>query len=136
MKTLIKPKMLKENDCVATVSLSWGGAGLLPARYNHGKKQFEDSFGVKIIEMPNSMKTQELYDDPQLRLNDLMEAFKNPEIKAILTNIGGSDTIRLLQYNLYCSLGLLFVLFYFLVQLPYLVLLHFLLLLKLTKEPY
>lgn len=98
MKTLIKPKMLKENDCVATVSLSWGGAGLLPARYNHGKKQFEDSFGVKIIEMPNSMKTQELYDDPQLRLNDLMEAFKNPEIKAILTNIGGSDTIRLLQY--------------------------------------
>lgn len=98
MKELIKPNALKPGDIVATVSLSWGGAGLLPGRYNHGKKQFEDTFGVKIVEMPNAMKTDELYDTPELRLNDLMDAFKNPDIKAILTNIGGSDTIRLLRY--------------------------------------
>ncbi len=98
MKKLIKPQALKSGDIVATVSLSWGGAGLIPGRYNHGKKQFEDAFDVKIIEMPNSLKTDELYDNPKLRLDDLMDAFQNPDVKAILTNIGGDDTIRLLEY--------------------------------------
>ncbi|MDR0727015.1 MAG: LD-carboxypeptidase, partial [Rickettsiales bacterium] len=88
---------LKSGDTVATVSLSWGGAGLFPERYAQGKKQFQDAFGVKIVETPNSLKTDELSDNPQLRLDDLMAAFKNPEIKAILTNIGGSDTVRLLS---------------------------------------
>jgi muramoyltetrapeptide carboxypeptidase LdcA involved in peptidoglycan recycling len=99
MKKLIKPAALKENDVVATTSLSWGGAGLIPSRYEQGKKQIQDTFGVKVIEMTNTLKSpEELYDNPELRLNDLMDAFKNPDIKAILTNIGGSDTIRLLRY--------------------------------------
>ena len=66
--------------------------------YNYAKKQFEDTFGVKIIEMPNSLKTDELYNNPQLRLDDLMMAIKDPSIKAILTNIGGDDTVRLLRH--------------------------------------
>ena len=99
MKPLIKPRILKENDLVATVSLSWGGAGLLRERYERGKKQFENAFGVKIIEMANTLKSPgELYDNPELRLADLMEAFQNPGVKAILTNIGGDDTIRLLRH--------------------------------------
>lgn len=99
MKTLIKPNALKKGDLVATVSLSWGGAGIFRERYEQGKKQFENSFGVKIVEMKNSLcSPQELYNAPQLRLDDLIEAFLNPEIKAILCNIGGSDTIRLLRY--------------------------------------
>ncbi len=97
MKQLIKPSALHQGDLVATVSLSGCSAGNLPARYQHGKKQFEDTFGVRIIEMPNSLRT-DLYDNPQLRLDDMMTAFKNPEIKAILTNLGGDDTIRLLRY--------------------------------------
>ncbi|MCL2017192.1 MAG: LD-carboxypeptidase [Alphaproteobacteria bacterium] len=99
MKSLIKPTALKKNDLVATVSLSWGGAGLLHERYEQGKKQFQDAFGVKIVEMTNTLKSpSELYENPEWRLNDLMEAFKNPDIKAILTNIGGNDTIRLLRH--------------------------------------
>ncbi|MBO7644964.1 MAG: LD-carboxypeptidase [Alphaproteobacteria bacterium] len=98
MKQLIKPNKLTPGDLVATVSLSGSSAGRFPARYQHGKKQFEETFGVKIIEMPNSLKTNELYDNPQLRLDDMMTAFKNPEVKAILTNIGGDETIRLLRY--------------------------------------
>lgn len=97
MRQLIKPSALQQGDIVATVSLSWDGAGLFPERYKQGKEQFEKAFGVKIIEMPNSLQVG-LYDNPLLRLEDLMCAFKNPEVKAILTNIGGSDTIRLLNY--------------------------------------
>ena len=97
MKKLIKPAKLQKNDLVATVSLSGSSAGRFPARYQHGKKQFEETFGVRIVEMPNSLRT-DLYYNPQLRLDDMIAAFKNPEIKAILTNIGGDETIRLLRY--------------------------------------
>ncbi len=97
MKKLIKPAALKKGDTVATISLSWGGATVIPSRYEQGKRQFEETFGVKIIATPNSTKSaDELYENPQLRLDDLMWAFQNKEVKAILTNIGGSDTIRLL----------------------------------------
>lgn len=98
MKSLIKPRKLQKNDLVATVSLSSAMAGIIPGRYAHSKKQFEDAFGVKMVEMPNSLKTDELYDNPQLRLDDLMMAVQEPSIKAIMTNIGGDDTVRLLRY--------------------------------------
>ncbi len=98
MKQLIKPNRLKTGDLVATVSLSSSMAGKIPGRYKYAKKQFEETFGVKIVEMPNSLKTKELYENPQLRLDDLMTAIKDPSIKAILTNIGGDDTVRLLRH--------------------------------------
>ena len=98
MKQLIKPNKLNPGDLVATVSLSSSMAGKIPGRYEYGKKQFEETFGVKIVAMPNSLKTDELYSNPQLRLDDLMTAVKDPSIKAILTNIGGDDTVRLLRH--------------------------------------
>ncbi len=98
MKQLIKPNALKKGDIVATVSLSWGGPGQYPDYYNRAKKQFEDAFSVKIIEMPHTLCCpQTLEKHPEFRLNDLMQAFLNPDIKAILTTIGGDDTIRLLS---------------------------------------
>lgn len=98
MKKLIKPKALKKGDLIATVSLSWGGAAEFPQRYEQGKKQFEEAFGVKIVEMKNSHKSaKELYENPKLRLDDFMEAFLNPQVSAVLCNIGGNDTIRLLR---------------------------------------
>ena len=97
MKNLIKPKALKTGDLVATVSLSWGGASVFPYRYEQSKKQFETAFDVKSVEAPHARASAEmLYQNPKLRLDDLMWAFENKDVKAILTNIGGDDTIRLL----------------------------------------
>lgn len=96
---MIKPKHLQAGDIVATVSLSWGGAGELPHRYEQGKRQLEDTFGVTVIEMTNTLKPNEwLHDNPQARADDLHEALRNPEVKAIISNIGGDDSIRLLPY--------------------------------------
>jgi hypothetical protein len=48
---LIKPQKLKKGDTVATVSLSWGGAGDegLVWRYNLGKKRLQEVFGLKVV---------------------------------------------------------------------------------------
>jgi len=96
---LIKPPALKKGDTIALITLSWGGASVCIDRYYQGKKQLEESLGVKVIETPNALKDSSwVYENPQERYNDLMWAFKNKEIKAIVSVIGGSDCIRLLDY--------------------------------------
>ena len=96
---LIKPNKLKIGDKVATISLSWGGASIYKNRYDIGVKQLEETFGVKVIPMEHTLKDNNwIYEHPEERAKDLMEAFLNPEIKAIISTIGGDDTIRLLPY--------------------------------------
>lgn len=101
MLNLIKPKKLNPGDKVATVSPSWGGAGDkdLLWRYEQGKKRLEDVFGLKVVEMENTLKgTDYLYNHPEKRAKDLMEAFKDESIKGVFACIGGSESIRLLPY--------------------------------------
>lgn len=98
---LRKPKRLQPGDIVATVSASWGGTGdsKLRWRYEQGVGRLEEVFGLKVIAMPNSLKGSEyLYNNPGARAEDLMTAFKDTRVKAIITNIGGEDSIRLLPY--------------------------------------
>ena len=97
--TLMKPNKLKENDIVAAVSLSWGGPSLLPDRYNIGVKQLEEAFNVKVMPMSHTLSDDNwIYNNPAARAKDLMDAFLNPDIKAIISTIGGDETIRLLPY--------------------------------------
>ncbi len=98
---MIKPSKLKKGDKVATVSLSWGGAGdkEFRHRYEIGKRRSEEIFGLKVVEMPNSLKgSKYLSRHPEARAEDMMRAFEDKEIKAIFSNIGGDDTLRLLPY--------------------------------------
>ncbi len=98
---LNKPKKLKRGDQIATVSPSWGGAGEseIRWRYDQGVKRLEELFGLIVVAMPNSLKGADyLYENPQARAEDLMTAFKDPNIKGIIANIGGEDSIRLLPY--------------------------------------
>ncbi len=98
---LKRPEKLKTGDIVATVSLSWGGAGDsdLLWRYQLGKQRLEEVFGLKVIEMEHTLKGSDfIYKHPEARAKDLMDAFKNTDIKAIFSCIGGDDSIRLLPY--------------------------------------
>lgn len=98
---LIKPKKLKRGDRVATVSLSWGGAGdeEILWRYYQGKKRLENVFGLEVVEMPNTLKGSEfIYNHPEKRAEDLMNAFSDKSIKGIFSCIGGNESIRMLSY--------------------------------------
>lgn len=98
---LIKPKVLQPGDKVATVSLSWGGAGepSIRWRYDLGVKRLQEVFGLEVTAMPNSLKGSDfVYENPKARAEDLMAAFRDSSIKAIISNIGGSESIRLLPY--------------------------------------
>ncbi len=96
---MIKPKKLNRGDKIATISLSWGGAGEIPHRYQAGKKQLQEVFGLEVIETTHALKSaQWIYENPKARAEDLMEALEDPSIKGIISNIGGDDSIRMLPY--------------------------------------
>lgn len=98
---LLKPKKLNEGDKITTVSPSWGGAGDkdLLWRYEQGKKRLEDTFGLQVVEMENTLKgTDYIYAHPEKRAEDLMQAFSDKSINGIFACIGGIDSIRLLPY--------------------------------------
>jgi muramoyltetrapeptide carboxypeptidase LdcA involved in peptidoglycan recycling len=92
--------LLTKGDTVATISLSWGGAGELLHRYEIGKKQLQDTFGLRVVETKNALRSADyISKNPKARADDLMEAFSDKSIKAIISNIGGDDSIRTLPYT-------------------------------------
>ena len=98
---MIKPQRLKMGDKVAIVSLSNGKLG--DEKFNHkyelGKKRLEEKFGLEVVSMPHALKGEKyIYEHPEKRAEDLMAAFRDKSIKAIISAIGGEDTIRLLPY--------------------------------------
>ena len=98
---MIKPNKLNKGDKVAVVSLSWGGLGddNFIHKYDIAKERLEKEFGLELIAMPNALKgTKYVYEHPEARAKDLMDAFQDKSIKGIFCAIGGDDTIRLLPY--------------------------------------
>jgi muramoyltetrapeptide carboxypeptidase LdcA involved in peptidoglycan recycling len=96
---LLKPQKLKPGDKVAAITLSWGGAGTFPYRFEIGKKRLESEFGLQIIPTKHALKDASwIYNNPLARADDLMEAFLDPNIKGIISNIGGEDSIRILPF--------------------------------------
>jgi hypothetical protein len=43
-----KPPKLMPGDAIAAASLSWGGPGTFPQRYAAGKRQLEQTLGVRV----------------------------------------------------------------------------------------
>ena len=98
---LIKPHKLQRGDKAATVSLSWGGAGDPDFiwRYQAGKERLESVFGLEVVEMKHTLKgSQYLYEHPEKRAEDLMQAFADPDIKGIFSCIGGEESVRMLPF--------------------------------------
>lgn len=98
---MIIPEKLKKGDTIAIVSLSsgMGGEKEFYHRYEIGKKRLEEIFGLNVVTMPNALKGYKyLYDHPEARAEDLMNAFADKKIKGIFTMIGGDDSIRILPF--------------------------------------
>ncbi|MDD2324485.1 MAG: LD-carboxypeptidase [Alphaproteobacteria bacterium] len=99
LKNLVRPRCLQAGDLVAAVSLSWGGAAIFPHRYETGKSQFEQAYGIRVVEMKHTLKSPAwIAQNPAARADDLMEAFTNPEISGIVSVIGGDDSVLILPY--------------------------------------
>ena len=98
---MIKPKALRRGDRIATLSPSSGIAGEEPIRWRYelGARRLTDIYGFEVVAMPNSLRGMAFNDrHPEARAEDLMQAFADRSIKAIICNIGGEDSIRMLPH--------------------------------------
>ncbi len=96
---MIKPRPLRRGDKVAAVTLSWGGPGAFPHRYEVGREQLEEALGVQVVETKHALADPEwIYRNPRARADDLMEALIDPSIRAIVSTIGGDDSVRVLPH--------------------------------------
>lgn len=86
---------LSKGDKVAILSPSNGLPGLFPWVQDLGLERLKDVFHLIPVEYPTTRKINSSLKD---RAEDVMSAFKDPEIKAIFTSIGGSDQIKLIKY--------------------------------------
>ena len=85
---------------VAIVSLSSGIIGEPSVRFevDIGLRRLKD-YGLNVKFMPHAcMGLEYVSAHPEKRAEDLLEAFRDPEIDMILCAIGGDDTYRLLPY--------------------------------------
>lgn len=99
MLDLARPSRLHPGDKVAAITLSWGGAQALPARYALGKQRLRDLFGLELVETRHALRDAAwIAANPKARADDLMEAFADPAIKGVFSIIGGSDSVRLIEH--------------------------------------
>lgn len=96
---MLKPKRLQRGSRIAIISPSSGLPYLFPDTYELGLRNLREFFGLEIVEMPTArMELTELYHHPELRAQDINEAFADPSIDGIICSIGGYESIRILPY--------------------------------------
>jgi muramoyltetrapeptide carboxypeptidase LdcA involved in peptidoglycan recycling len=94
-KHLRVPRKLQVGDQVAVVSPSWAGAGVFPDVHDIGVSVLREVFGLVPVEYPT---TRQVGASPMERARDLNAAFADPDIKALMAVIGGSDQLTVLPH--------------------------------------
>ena len=96
-----KPQRLRRGDRAAVVSLSRGilGEPEFIHKFEIARERLAHDYGVELVAMPNALRGCDYLDrHPEARAQDLMDAFRDPSIRAVFCAIGGDDAIRLLPY--------------------------------------
>ena len=95
----VLPPRLRPGDTVAVVATSWGGPSVFPHVFERGLDVLRRVFDFEVREMPSARRAaRELGADPRARADDLNAAFADPSVRAIVSSIGGVDSVRILPF--------------------------------------
>ena len=94
MKVFKPLKKLQPGDRVAVLSPSFAAPGMFPEVYELGLLRLRDTFGLVPVEYPT---TRKLGATAAERAADLIAAFEDPEIKAVIATIGGDDQVTYIK---------------------------------------
>lgn len=90
MRQFLSIDKLKQGDKVAILSPSSAAPATWPHVFELGIKRLKEEFGLIPVEYPTTKKKDATGEE---RIADLESAFSDPEIKAIITTIGGNDEV-------------------------------------------
>ncbi|MEX0931886.1 MAG: S66 peptidase family protein [Candidatus Paceibacterota bacterium] len=85
-----KLSKLSKRDKVAILSPSFAAPGRFPEVYKLGLERLQEVFGLVPVEYPTTAKLGATTEE---RATDIVTAFKDPEIKAVIATIGGNDQV-------------------------------------------
>lgn len=91
--SFVTPPRLSPGDRVAVVSPSFAAPALFPHVHEVAMARLRAEFDLVPVEYPT---TRELGASAEDRARDLMAAFADPSIRAVLSTIGGDDQITVL----------------------------------------
>lgn len=92
---LVSPPPVAPGDRVAILSPSWAGPGAFPAVHEQALRVVRDQLGVEPVEFPT---TRQVGAPARERARDLMAAFRDESITAVLASIGGDDQLTVLAH--------------------------------------
>ncbi|MBF0298926.1 MAG: LD-carboxypeptidase [Oligoflexia bacterium] len=91
---MVKLKKLQKGDKVAILSPSFAAPGRWPHVYELGLQRVKEIFELEPVEFPT---TKKIGASAEERSKDLIDAFENTNIKAIISSIGGDDQITYIK---------------------------------------
>ena len=94
MKDMRKLPKVKRGDKVAILWPSFAAPGKWPQVYKLGLTRVREVFGLEPVEFPTTKKIGASADE---RAKDLIDAFTNPDIKAVITSLGGDDQVTYIK---------------------------------------
>lgn len=98
MSEFVVPPPAERGDQVAILSPS-SNLTDCPYVYEQGIERLRETFGLEPVEYPTARKDGKwLYDHPERRARDVMDAFADPEVSAAIATIGGNDQVRILEH--------------------------------------
>jgi muramoyltetrapeptide carboxypeptidase LdcA involved in peptidoglycan recycling len=88
------PDKPRPGDRVAVLSPGSAMPEVFPAPFDLGLRRLREELGVEPVEYPTTRRQ----GTPAERAGDVMAAFADPDIRAVLTSIGGEDQIKVLRH--------------------------------------
>ena len=99
MNRFLTPPPLERGDRVAIVAPASGAAARFPHVYELGLSRLESVFDLEPVEFPTARADDEfLRANPEARARDVMDAFRDPDIRGVIATIGGNDQIRVISH--------------------------------------
>jgi len=99
MPDFVVPPALERGDRVAIVAPGSNRATEYPHVYELGLQRLREVFDLEPVEYPTATEDSEyLYDHPGERAQDVMDAFADPDIRGVVTVLGGWEQVRILKH--------------------------------------
>lgn len=92
---MFAPIKASAGEKIAVVSPSFAAPGMFPAVHDQAMQRLAQVTGLVPVEYPT---TRQLGASPQARAADLNSAFADPEIRAVIATIGGTDQVTVIPH--------------------------------------
>src|SRR6476646_2383132 len=92
---VVHPPKARPGDRIAVLSPSFAAAGAFPAVHEQAMRRLTEVTGLVPVEFPT---TRQVGASAPARAADINAALADPEIRAILTVVGGEDQITVIPH--------------------------------------